>query len=487
MNAQSLRFRMTGWYAGLLGAALLLFGTTVYLGLSRHLNRQINESLVGQARTIGQELLAYVSARGDQYAITEMNESYSPEINARFIRVTRQNGQVLYRSNNPHNGSFDASQIPPAKGADQGGFPPRFVNAAGGPVVLQGLTYVAPNGEHFLIETGAAYQLIADELRSIRLAFALGIPVFLLVAVAGGLILVKNSLHPIREITKQAERISSEHIGERLPVVHTGDEIERLAPSLNRMIERLEEAIQHVSRFSADVSHELRTPLTILQGELEAMAGQRPHDVESLEMIGNALEEIDRLSKIVNQLLIISRLDAGQAGIERLPVNLGDLALGAAEQMQLLADEKDIVMSYAIEPNIFVLGDHLRLKQVLVNLLDNAIKYTADGGRLEIGVSAEKEFARLTVSDNGIGIDREALPHIFERFYRADKARSRTSGGTGLGLSIVNSIATAHDGHVSVRSSEGGGTTVTVELPLLPQGQEQLSSKKEMTGAPISR
>ncbi len=477
MNTRSLRFRMTTWYVGLLAAALLLFGATVYYRLERHLIGQLKESLVEQARTIAEELLVDAHVKGDQYVITEINESYDPEVNGRFIRVTRQDGHVLYHSGSPRDASFDVSQIlPPTPEALEHGYPPGVIGG-NRPILLQGLTYVTPNGERYLIETGSSNQPIAQELRTVRLTLALGIPVFILVAVFGGLILVRNLLDPIRAITEQAEHISSANINERLPVVHTGDEVERLSLSLNRMIERLDEAIQHISRFSADVSHELRTPLTILRGELEAMASQRSGDAESMDMVGNALEEIDRLSHIVDQLLVISRLDAGQAGIEHVPMDLGELAVSTAEQMHLMAEERRISIRFAASKGVHVNGDPLRMKQILVNLLDNAIKYSPEGSWVEVRVQAQQDTAVLTVSDNGIGIAPESLPHIFERFYRADRARTRTTGGIGLGLSIVKSIVGAHEGHISVQSREGEGTSVRMELPLRKQQVTQDSGK----------
>ena len=470
MNTKSLRFRMTMWYAGLLLAALVLFGLTVYFGLQRHLNLEMNESLVRQARTIGDEVLVNVGARGNKYAVTEIEESYEPEVNGGFIRVTKQDGSVLYRSQSPRDGSFDASLVPEALGSGREGYKPRLAGAGSNSVVVQGLRYVTPAGEKFLIETGAPYQLIASQLRSLRLALALGIPVFLVAAMVGGLILVRNSLEPLRAITEKAERISSENVSQRLPVPKTGDEVERLSLSLNRMIQRLQESIQQISRFSADVSHELRTPLTILRGELETMAQQRSRDTESLEMIGNSLEEIDRLTRIVDQLLTISRLDAGQAGIGKELVNLSELAIGTADQMRLLADEKRITIRFSGEPAANVVGDRLRLKQVLVNLLDNAIKYTPEGGTIELIVRADSGRALLGISDNGIGITAEQAPFVFDRFYRTDKARTRTTGGAGLGLSIVKAIAAAHEGRVSLESKEGEGTTFWVDLPLAVDG-----------------
>jgi signal transduction histidine kinase len=196
------------------------------------------------------------------------------------------------------------------------------------------------------------------------------------------------------------------------------------------------------------------------------MAQERYRDAESLEMIGNSLEEIDRLTRIVDQLLIISRLDAGQAGIGKERVNLAELATSTAEQMRLLADEKRIVIRFSVQPIVNVAGDRLRLKQILVNLLDNAIKYTPEKGAIELIVRAESARALVGVSDSGMGIAPEEVPYIFDRFYRTDKARTRETGGAGLGLSIVKAIVTAHEGRFSVMSSEGEGTTVWVDLPL---------------------
>ncbi len=185
-----------------------------------------------------------------------------------------------------------------------------------------------------------------------------------------------------------------------------------------------------------------------------------------LDTLGSALEEIDRLTKIVENLLAISRVDAGETRMEQQRIDLADLASTTAEQMQLLADEKLVSLRYRLQPGIRVQGDPSRLRQILVNLLDNAIRYTGEEGWVEIAVYTQAGNAILEVSDNGAGISAESLPHLFERFYRADKARSRYSGGAGLGLSIVKSICVAHGGNVSVSSQEGRGSTFRVELPL---------------------
>jgi signal transduction histidine kinase len=273
-------------------------------------------------------------------------------------------------------------------------------------------------------------------------------------------------LRPLVALTQHAERIGSRELGERLPVIPTGDEMERLSLSLNRMISRLEDALAYNRRFSADVSHELRTPLTILRGELEQVLQTPELLLDMKESVGSALEEIDRMTKIVENLLTIARLDSGTDIMDRREVDLGQLVQWTVGQMHLIAEEKQIAMRCRLSETAIILADPGRVKQVLVNLLDNAIKYTPAGGEVLLATAISHKMAILEVSDNGIGIPPESLPHVFDRFYRSDRARTRGSGGTGLGLSIVQAICNAHDGSVRIQSVEGVGTTVRVEFPL---------------------
>jgi len=293
-----------------------------------------------------------------------------------------------------------------------------------------------------------------------------------IVAISGGWLLMRQALDPVDEITRGAEQITSRNLSQRLPVARTGDELERLSAALNRMIERLEESFLYVSRFAADASHELRTPLTILRGELEAASGQPDVAPDLRETIGSALEETERLSRIVESLMAISRLDAGEAKMDRGALDLGELAASTTEQMRLLAEDKNIALRCESDEQVTVEGDRARLKQVIVNLVDNAIKYTPAGGLVGVKIRASNSHAVLEVNDNGVGIPPEALPHIFERFYRVDKARSRQMGGAGLGLSIIKAIVTAHGGQVRVESVEGKGSRFLVELPIAGKKSE---------------
>jgi heavy metal sensor kinase len=282
----------------------------------------------------------------------------------------------------------------------------------------------------------------------------------------GGYFVALRALRPVDIIIDAAERISSRNLSERLPVPKTRDELERLSTALNNMIRRLEESFQYTQRFLADASHELRTPLTILQAELEAMLGDTRDEPEQREVAASALEEVERLRNIVESLFALSRLDAGEAMNRSDLFDLGELVASTADQMSLLALDKHISIRCETQEPLIVQGDRARLKQVAVNLLDNAIKYTPEGGEIRVRTAARNGTAVLEVADNGIGIPEGALPHLFERFYRVDKARSRQQGGAGLGLSIVKSICAAHSGRVEVQSKEGEGSSFRVELPL---------------------
>jgi signal transduction histidine kinase len=248
--------------------------------------------------------------------------------------------------------------------------------------------------------------------------------------------------------------------------VNSGDELERLSISLNNMIARLEDAVQTSKRFVADASHELRTPLTVLRGELESLAQDAQLKAHAQESVGSLLEEVDRLSEVVDSLLALSRLDAGEASAERVRFDLAELVTMTAEQMSLLAEDKNIRVECDAAPDVCVEGDRSQMTQVVVNLLDNAIKYTPNGGNVLLRIARDGDHAILEVVDNGIGIPPEALPHMFKRFFRVDDSRSREQGGAGLGLSIVKSICAAHGAEVDVTSRPGAGSCFRVRQPL---------------------
>jgi heavy metal sensor kinase len=452
---------MTAWYAGLLTISLIVFSASVYLGLEHFLDASLHQELAEQTRVIGEKLVDEVTQRGEDYVVGETSE-LAPEINGRFIRITRHDGSILYRSGQPKDGSFDSSRVPTATNRVTASDRREIVGDTA--LLIHRYPFTTKDGKKFLIEEGAPNQQIRSVLHGLLLILAFGTPLIVACAIGGGYWVMQRALEPVNYIAAHAERVSSRNLSERLPSVNSGDEIERLSNSLNHMIGRLDDSFQHISRFSADVSHELRTPLTIIRGELEALAANGV-TTEQMEVIGSVLEESDRLSKIVDQLLEISRLDAGEESAGRVRIDLGVVATSTADQLQLLADEKSIVLHFEVDTAVMVEADQIRLRQVIANLLDNAIKYTPNSGWVKLSVKNDGENAILEIEDNGVGIAAGSLPHIFERFYRADKARSRLSGGSGLGLSIVKAICTADGAVVKVFSTEGEGSIFRVEWP----------------------
>ena len=466
MNIRSLRFRMTVWYAGLLLGALLIFGLSVYWGLERYLYSTSQETLASDCRTIGTELLAQLPSKNAEWLKTEINEAYAPEVNARFIRVYQEGAGVIYLSGAPKDGAFDPSKIPFSHNEGKNGV--RQIRVGSGQYLLiNKMRFTTPDGGLFEVESGIPYQQIQVVLHGLLLTLAIYTPLIVLLAIGGGYWLMRRSLQPVDEITERAEGITSTNLSERLPVIRTGDELERLSTALNGMIARLEDAFQHINRFSADASHELRTPLTILQLELEGIVNNCALSEALADQIGSALEETHRMSRIVESLLTISRLDAGEAKLDNQLLDLSALAVSTANEMKLLAQEKSITLRTFTENQIYVGGDRTRLQQVMANLIDNSIKYTQEGGTIDIRVKRNFDKAILEVSDNGSGIPANAISHVFDRFYRVDKARSRASGGAGLGLSIVKAICAAHDAEITVSSEEGRGSCFRVEFSLL--------------------
>ncbi|KAF0173337.1 MAG: integral membrane sensor signal transduction histidine kinase [Limisphaerales bacterium] len=473
MNPRSIGFQLTAWYAGVIAVVFLLLGGFMYLGMKHHLEKNLRETQSKRAGVIAETLVARVAQLGEAHVIQEIRESYAPELNSRFIRVTRPDGSVLYVCGVPADLSFDPTKVPPAATTVARAYarvesPPESESL----LIVTGPVPTAAGT--FRVEVGASLGPVETVLREWLVTFALAFPFLLAVAAGGGWFLARRALEPVRKIIHGTEQISSHNLGERLPVPRTGDELERLSTALNQMIARLDEALSHNRRFMADASHELRTPLTILRGELETMLQQTDGAPELQDRIGSVLEEVERLAKIVENLFALSRLDAGEAQAESVPFDLGQLAATTAEQMSLLAEDKQVSLNCLAPRAVSVEGDRARLKQVVVNLLDNAVKYTPPGGSVTLSVVAAPNIGKavLEVTDTGMGIPAGALPHVFERFFRVDKARSRELGGAGIGLSIVKAICTAHGGQVEVASEEGRGARFRVLLPLAENSDE---------------
>jgi heavy metal sensor kinase len=466
VNRHSISFRLVAWYAGLLAGIFLLLCASLYLDLRHFLVNDLRESQARRAHEIANTLLAHVKQTGESYVATQTEDWYDPEINDRFIRITRADGTLVYASRAPKDGSFNPAEVPALSPPSQTEFSRKMALAGGKTLLVAALNFKSPGNPAYLVEFGTLLDPVETMLNHLFLQLTLGLPLAIIIITAGGYLLVRRALQPVEQITRAAERITQHNLTERLPVAQTGDELERLSVSLNRMIARLDDAFQNSRRFVADASHELRTPLTILRGELESLAEDTRLGSEWRDRAAILLEEAVRLSKIVEQLFALSRLDAGEAQTDWSRFDLAELARTTAEQMHLLAEDKNISITCDARQPLPVEGDRVRLKQVVVNLLDNAIKYTPGQGTIHLRVKAVNGHAVLEVEDNGVGIPREALPHVFERFYRVDPTRSGDSDGAGLGLSIVKSICTAHGAEVEAISVPSSGSCFRVKLPL---------------------
>jgi len=465
MNHRSLAFRLSVWYALLLSATFTLVAGGLYYGIDRYLRAGLSDSLQRRSQQVVQILLqaptgASAAAIGD-----EIETRVAPEFNSRFVRVTRAPATLVYRSGSPADRSFDPAGIPPASADWTAGSAAPAMSTGGGRLVLSSTPVVAASGR-YLVELGAALGPVEAVERRLLGLLAVLLPALVICATGGGYVLVQRALRPVDLMSGTAERISVQDLNARLPVLSTGDALQRLSISLNQMLARLSDSVQSSRRFLADASHELRTPLTVIKGELQQLAADTPGSASVAERLGSVLEEVTRLEHLVSGLLTLSRLDAGDAQRASTPIDLSGLVAATVEQMHLVAEDRGVTLQTWAQAGVTVRGDAARLRQVVVNLLDNAIKFTPGGGLVRLHTGRSADAAILEVSDTGIGISADHLPHVFNRFYRVDAARAREPGGAGLGLAIVRSICAAHGAEIEVDSAPGRGSRFRLRFPL---------------------
>jgi heavy metal sensor kinase len=465
VNARSIKFRLVAWYAGLLTGIFLLLCAGLYLDLRNSLESNVRASQTRRAHELANGLLAHVKQVGESGIAGEIKEWYAPESNDRFIRVTRSNGAVIYASGKPKNGSFDPVEVPALAAAPVDEMTYRQKLSGGTTLMIAVLNFKSDGNPDYLVEFGTSLDSVQSMLSHLFLQLSLGLPLAVGIITVGGYLLVQRALRPVEHITSAAEQITQLNLSDRLPVAKSGDELDQLSTTLNRMIARLDDAFQNSKRFAADASHDLRTPLTILRGELESLVDDPGQDKELRDKLGGLLEEVIHLSKIVEQLFTLTQLDNCESRAEWKRFDLAELARTTADQMSLLAEDKKISLACAADTAAYVHGDRSRIKQVVVNLLDNAFKYTPAEGRVALRVQGGNGCAILEIEDTGIGIPADALPHVFERFFRVDKTRSAEAKSAGLGLSIVKSICAAHGGSVEASSVLNEGSRFTVKLP----------------------
>lgn len=458
----SIRDRLTIIYTGIFLGAFLLFTFVVYQLPRQTLLGEIDTDLQEVASEMLEETQVVTQRDVLSLFIPTQDESAFRRSNS-FIMVVGAEGNVLKRSDNLRGftGILDPQALQREMEAE--GF--RTLEYDGQSVrVLTVPLRVERVGEQELVGYLQVGRVIEDYDTFNRLLI---IAVFIgLAALSASMFTVTwmapKLFRPLENIAALARQISrADDLSRRLPDSGRQDEIGDLTIALNQTLERLETLFRTQQRFLADVSHELRTPLTTIRGNVDLM---RRMGVADDSFLDDIQAELERMTRLVNDLLLLARADVGTLPIERKPVALDTLVLDVFRQVSMLERPVDVILDEVDQ--VSVLGDADRLKQLILNLADNAVKYTADGGEVHLALSKTETEAKVRISDTGIGISQEDLPYIFDRFYRVDKARTRAHGGSGLGLSIAKWVVEVHGGSIEVESEVSVGTTFRVTLPL---------------------
>lgn len=466
----SIRLRLTLWYVGLLALLLIVFGVALYATVAFTSYQEVDRQLQQRANDIQASLSTVLTLQEDPWEVFRRGGVYLPNADVFatadiFVQLSTIDGTIFSRSENLGNQQLviPQDQLERVKRGET--IPSDFV--------VNGTrlrAYVAPiatrSGQVVgFIQLAQSLRTVDSTLRGLATLIIISIAAGLATATIGGWFIAGNILEPIDRVTMTAQKITrARDLGRRIDVPNTIDEVGRLALTFNEMLARIEELFRAQQRFVADVSHELRSPLTAVRGNLDLLKrGAAEDPVERAQMIEAMDSETARMSRLVSDLLLLARQDAG-IPISKQPVELDTLLLEVYRQAQLTA--RGIRITLGAEDQAMIVGDRDRLKQVLLNLVDNAIKYTPPGGEVILGLTKDDTWVKISVRDTGIGIAPDHIPNLFDRFYRIDKARSRDAGGTGLGLAIANSVVDAHNGKIEVESELGKGSTFTVWLPL---------------------
>ena len=496
-----MRIQLTLWFIAVFSVLMLLFGAIFYINLRASLQTSFDTSL--QLRT--QQIAAGINedrgtitihdVTGALPGITDpdaVTDNATPKSNPQssstttatpstpvktnedvnlgaLVRILNIRGDVVYVTP-----AFLALNIPPSSVTQplHGNTWQGTVTAKNGQTVRLYSTTLAENGTVYgIVQVGESLAPLGNTLRSVAVELLLIVPFVLILGAFGSYWLAAHAFAPIDRLTRIARRIEAGDLHERVPVPRSKDEIQSLALTFNEMIERIDKAFVRQRRFVADASHELRTPVAAIRSMTDVVLAQST-PIESEEYVAvlrDVNAESERLGHLINGLLLLARSDENQVLFEHELVRLDLLATDVAATIEPLATERDITLEIVARQPILVMGDEVRLIQVIMNLLDNAVTYSNSGARVKLEVKKEQNKAIMIVTDTGIGIAKDHLDHIFERFYRVDPARSRAAGSTGLGLSIVDWIVRAHDGSITVESEVGKGTTFTVALPIAAQ------------------
>lgn len=462
LPVKTLRSRLTILYGVLLACALAVYASWSALYLLHNLTRQLDAGLDRDMETV-EGALAF-APDGAVVLLSHEGETGARNPHRGYLlEVWSLDGRLLYRSAQLDGHSFGPlPQLGPGHNREM----PRSYRLFNGERVRLASHLHHMQGQVVMVRLAVSEEPLWDVFWDMVSILGIGLPIVVLLIGITGYAVAGRAIRPVEAMAQRASRISAEHLNERLVIVNPDDELGRLGTAFNETLARLETSFEQLRRFTADASHELRTPLTAIRSVGE-VALQNPGDAPYYrEMIGSMLEEVDRLTRLVESLLTISRADAGNIQLQKSPLSVLDLAKESAAMLDVLAEEKDQTIAVSGDASVTVNADRLILRQALINLIHNAVKYSHEGGAIQVDVHAVNRAAVIEVRDSGPGIAPEHADKIFQRFYRVDKARSRAEGGAGLGLSIVKWAVSAHGGKVELSRDSSSGCTFIIQLPL---------------------
>ena len=457
MKRLSIRLKLTAWYVAILFASLSVFAIVAFVAMRKGIEKSVDESLEGQADGVA-EVMGRVLQEEPAELQDELREHQELREQADFLQVCDQNGRWIYRSR-----LMTHYDVPVPVKASYAAY-----NIMSGDLPLRVLVReMNAGGQVYRIQVAAPMDDFYDAIDQFKLKILLLSPLLLVLASAGGYWLSRRALAPVDQITRASREINSNNLGKRLAVPRSGDELQRLSETLNNMLGRLESSFNRITQFTADASHELRTPLALMRTTTEVSLRTSQTAAEYREAQEEILAELEKTSSLVEKLMLLARADAGVETLQRAPVNVAECLRDACKDGQVLAQAKRVKFSADLNgEDLVVDGDSHALQRLFLILIDNAVKYTQPGGSVTLGLGRIDGWAVAEFRDTGIGVSAEDLPHIFDRFYRADKARSREFGGVGLGLSIARWVAEAHGGSIEVQSTPAAGSVFRVRLPL---------------------
>ncbi len=467
---RSLRWRLQAWHAVVLTVVLMTFGVIVYHLLWQTRLNDIDAGLDRTAEVLTSRLrrLSLMPQATESvpkpsqipFLPEEFSSLFEGEHSRYYYIIWARDGRVLRRSEILPDVEFESHYV------EDSWLPVRIARFREG---KREVVYVANVGTHVLVGRSIELDLAAQRASGWLLA-ACGWAILALGVIGGGW-LSGRSIRPIATMSNIAKNISAENLSQRIDVQETDSELGQLAHVLNQTFDRLESAFEQQARFTADASHELRTPLAVIMSQIELALSKPRSNEEYVAALETCQRAARRMRSLIDSLLLLARFDSGQPGLNCGPLDLSTVATESVELLRPLADERQIKLGSDITPVPFV-GDRERLGQVMMNLLSNAIRYNHDGGRVDVRVERINGDVVVSVSDTGIGIPAGDLPHIFERFFRVDRTRSRADGGSGLGLAICQSVVEAHGGQITARSEPQRGTTLEVWLPISAESEK---------------